>query len=188
MKILFETGNSGKLREVRTKFAPLGIEVQQLDDEYPEIQTDSLEDVVRSGLKWLWERHEKPIIIDDSGLFIEALGGFPGVYSAYVFKTLGIDGVLKQMDGLEDRRAEFRCCAGYVDACGRVITRIGKCPGKIMHKKLGSDGFGYDPIFMPDGYSQTFAELDMESKNQISHRGRAFDALASEIESGISRE
>ena len=106
MKVLFATGNPGKLKEVQAKFANLGFEVEQLVDEYPEIQTDTLEDVVEEGLKWLYERHKLPIIIDDSGLFIEALGGFPGVYSAYVFKTLGCDGILKQMEGLENRCVE----------------------------------------------------------------------------------
>ena len=178
MKVLFATGNPGKLREVQAKFAPLGFEVQQLADEYPEIQADTLEEVVHGGLKWLWERHKIPIIIDDSGLFIQALGGFPGVYSAYVFKTLGCDGILKQMEGLENRKAEFQCCAGYVDANGQIITKMGKSHGNLINEKRGTGGFGYDPIFMPDEHTQTFAELDIESKNNISHRGRAFEALA----------
>ena len=181
MRILFETGNPGKLGEVQAKFAPLGIVVEQLEDEYPEIQTDSLEEVVRNGLGWLWERHETPIMIDDSGLFIEALGGFPGVYSAYVFGTLGNDGILKQMDGIDNRAAEFRCCAGYVDAAGEMITTTGKCQGRIIGGKQGSGGFGYDPIFVPDGHDRTFAELGLDAKNRISHRGRAFEALAAEI-------
>ena len=181
MKVLFATGNAGKLREVQAKFAPLGFEVEQLEDEYPEIQADTLEEVVTEGLKWLWERHKLPIIIDDSGLFIEALGGFPGVYSAYVFKTLGCDGILKQMKGNENRNAEFQCCAGYVDASGKIIFKTGYSQGSIIHEKRGSDGFGYDPIFMHDEHNQTFAELDMESKNKISHRGRAFEELASTL-------
>ena len=181
MKILFETGNPGKLREVQAKFAPLGFEVEQLADEYPEIQADTLEEVVRSGLDWLWDRHKKPIMIDDSGLFIDALGGFPGVYSAYVFRTLGTDGILKQMDSVENRKAEFQCCAGYVDSGGQIFTRTGKSSGQIIKEKRGSGGFGYDPIFMPDGFNKTFAELDLDSKNRISHRGRAFEELAAEL-------
>ena len=177
MKVLFATGNQGKLKEVQAKFAPLGFEVEQLVDEYPEIQADTLEEVVQSGLKWLYDRHKMPIIIDDSGLFIDSLGGFPGVYSAYVFKTLGCDGILKQMDGAENRKAEFQCCAGYVDSQGNIITIMGKSQGNLIHEKRGTGGFGYDPIFVADEHNQTFAELDMESKNKISHRGRAFEAL-----------
>ena len=179
MKVLFATGNPGKLTEVQAIFAPLGYEVEQLVDQYPEIQADTLEEVVADGLKWLYDRHKMPIIIDDSGLFIETLAGFPGVYSAYVFKTLGCDGILKQMEDLDNRRAEFRCCAGYVDNTGQIFLKAGNSQGSIIHENRGSGGFGYDPIFMPDEFSQTFAELDMESKNEISHRGRAFEALAS---------
>ncbi len=188
MKVLFATGNPGKLEEVKAKFASLDFEVEQLEDEYPEIQTDTLEDVVAEGLKWLYERHKLPIIIDDSGLFIEALGGFPGVYSAYVFKTLGSDGILKQMEGLENRRAEFRCCAGYIDANGLVIIKTGYSQGYIIHETRGTGGFGYDPIFMPYEHEQTFAELDMETKNTISHRGRAFEALAVELKVRLLKE
>ena len=179
MKVLFATGNPGKLREVQAIFEPLGFEVQQLVDEYPEIQADTLEEVVASGLRYLFEHHRMPIIIDDSGLFIETLGGFPGVYSAYVFKTLGCKGILKQMEHIDNRRAEFRCCAGYVDKNGQIYLKTGSSQGSIIHEKRGKKGFGYDPIFVPDEHDLTFAELDMESKNKISHRGRAFEALAS---------
>lgn len=188
MKVLFATGNAGKLKEVQAKFSPLGFEVEQLVDEYPEIQADTLEEVVANGLRWLWGRHKMPIIIDDSGLFIETLSGFPGVYSAYVFKTLGCDGVLKQMEGLDNRRAEFRCCAGYVDASNRIILKTGHSQGSIIHETRGTGGFGYDPIFMPYEYNQTFAEIDIISKNKISHRGRAFEKLAIELGTVAKKE
>ncbi|MBA3045962.1 MAG: XTP/dITP diphosphatase [Candidatus Thermoplasmatota archaeon] len=178
MRILFGTGNPGKLREVQALFGALDHEVEQLKDEYPEIQADTLEEVVIAGLEWLWNRHNVPIIIDDSGLFIETLKGFPGVYSAYVFKTLGCRGVLKLLEGDENRTAEFRCCAGYVDANGKIITRSGTSPGRIIHEMRGTGGFGYDPIFVPDGMEKTFAELELDIKNRISHRGMAFAMLA----------
>jgi len=108
LKILFETGNPGKLKEVQAIFGELGHDVQQLKDEYPEVQADTLEEVVEAGLKWLWARHKVPIIIDDSGLFIKSLNGFPGVYSAYVFKTIGCPGVLRLMENQDDRSAEFK--------------------------------------------------------------------------------
>ncbi len=177
MKVLFATGNPGKLREVKAKFAPLGFEVEQLVDEYPELQVDTLEEVVEFGLEWLYGRHKTPIIIDDSGLFIEALGGFPGVYSAFVFKTLGCQGILKQMNGYENRNAEFRCCAGYVDANGNITTRTGISKGYILPEMRGTGGFGYDPIFVPFETCQTFAEMDIDTKNKLSHRARAFEAL-----------
>lgn len=178
MKILFETGNPGKLEEVKAIFAELGHDVQQLKDEYPEIQADTLEEVVESGLDWLWERHHVPIMIDDSGLFINCLNGFPGVYSAYVFKTLGCPGILRLMENQDDRSAEFRCCAGYVDSDGKIIMQSGISKGIIVGEMRGSGGFGYDPIFLPEKETKTFAELDIARKNIISHRGRAFGKLA----------
>ncbi len=155
--------------------------MEQLEDDCPEIQADTLEEVVDAALKWLWDRYHVPIIIDDSGLFIDSLKGFPGVYSAYVLKTLGCPGILKLMDGLEDRGAEFRCCAGYVDAEGKIISRSGLSRGVITDAMRGSDGFGFDPIFAPEGHELTFAELDLNVKNGISHRGRAFAMLVDAI-------
>jgi len=181
VKILFATGNPGKLREVEARFAALGIEVEQLVDEYPEIQSDDLETVVDLGLDWLWERHKMAIIIDDSGLFINALGGFPGVFSAYVFKSLGCGGILKLMDGVKDRSAEFRCCAGFIGLDGKKIIVNGVAEGVIIHEKLGDSGFGYDPIFMPVGEKKTFAQMELDEKNSISHRGRAFAELAARL-------
>jgi XTP/dITP diphosphohydrolase len=178
LRILFETGNLGKLEEVQAIFAELGHDVQQLKDEYPEIQADTLEEVVESGLKWLWERHGVPIMIDDSGLFINCLKGFPGVYSAYVYKTLGCPGILRLMENRDDRSAEFRCCAGYVDQDGKITMRSGISKGIIVGEMRGTGGFGYDPIFLPEKEIKTFAELDLARKNIISHRGRAFGMLA----------
>lgn len=180
MKIYFATGNPGKLKEVSEKFAGIGLEVMQLDDEYPEIQTHRLEEVVRWGLDWLWERHKAPLMIDDSGLFIQAFDAFPGVYSAYVFKALGCEGVLKLMEGVDARQAEFRCCAGYIDGDGQVIL-TGTVKGRIIHEMRGTSGFGYDPIFIPEGQEKTFAQMSVEEKNSMSHRGRAFGLLADKL-------
>ena len=181
MKVLFATGNMGKLQEVKAKFVAHGIEVERLDDRYPELQVDTLEEVVNWGLDWLWNRHKKTLMVDDSGLFIDSLKGYPGVYSAYVFKTLGCEGILKLLEGKKDRSAEFRCCAGYVDSNGVKTLVIGKVKGQIINEKRGTGGFGYDPLFVPDGYEKTFAQMQTDEKNSISHRGRAFDLLAEKL-------
>ena len=95
MKLFFVTGNLGKLAEVRKVFEPLGIEIEQLEGGYPELQASTLEEVVEFGLKWLFEKHgRRPLIIDDSGLFVDALDGFPGVFSAHAFKSLFYCGML----------------------------------------------------------------------------------------------
>ncbi len=180
MRLLFATGNKGKLKEVAEKFSAIGIDIEQLDDEYPEVQTDELENVVKWGLDWLRERRKTPLVIDDSGLFINDLGGFPGVYSAYVFRTLGCKGLLKLMEGCENRQAEFRCCAGHIDR-GRSVIVTGRVQGLIIGEMRGSGGFGYAPLFVPVGEDRTFAEMSVAEKNARSHRGKAFDLLIQKL-------
>ncbi|WP_297487594.1 XTP/dITP diphosphatase [Thermococcus sp.] len=176
MRLAFVTSNPGKVEEARKYFKPLGVEVYQLHIEYPEIQADTLEEVAEYGLEWLAERFEGPFFLDDSGLFIAALNGFPGVYSAYVYKTLGIGGILKLLEGETNRRAHFRSVVAYWD--GEVHLFTGKVEGMITAEPRGAGGFGFDPVFMPDGFDRTFAEMTTEEKNLISHRGRALKAFA----------
>ncbi|CAB50597.1 XTP/dITP diphosphatase [Pyrococcus abyssi] len=175
MKLFFITSNPGKVREAAKFFEPLKIEVIQLKREYPEIQADSLEEVVKFGIEWLKKEIDSPFFIEDSGLFIESLNGFPGVYSSYVYKTIGLDGILKLMEGIEDRKAYFKSVIGYYD--GDVHIFSGVTWGRIANEKRGEGGFGYDPIFIPEGSEKTFAEMTTEEKNSLSHRGKALKAF-----------
>ncbi len=170
------TSNPGKLREYRELLSER-FHVNMKSLEYPEIQADTLEEVVCHALEGLQEY--SPVIIDDSGLFIDALKGFPGVYSAYVMDTLGCDGILKLMEQENDRKANFRCVVGLLDEEIEIFT--GDCPGEIVRSKRGTGGFGYDPIFVPSGYDHTFAEMSVQEKNLVSHRGRAMRALIKHI-------
>jgi XTP/dITP diphosphohydrolase len=118
-----------------------------------------------------------PCIADDTGLEVSALGGQPGVFSArYAGANATYDDnvnlLLKNLDGIEERSATFRTVVCYVDGL-RTFFAEGICTGRIIKERKGSGGFGYDPVFMPDGYSETFAELSSEVKNAISHRGNA---------------
>ncbi|WP_297519792.1 XTP/dITP diphosphatase [Thermococcus sp.] len=176
MRLAFVTSNPGKIEEARKYFEPLGVEVYQLRFPYPEIQADTLEEVAEYGVKWLSERLNSPFFLDDSGLFINALRDFPGVYSAYVYKTLGIDGILKLLEGVDDRSAYFKSVVAYWD--GELHLFKGRVDGEIIHEKKGSGGFGFDPVFRPLGFERTFAEMTTEEKNWISHRGRALKAFA----------
>ena len=176
MRLAFVTSNPGKSEEARKYFEPLGVEVYQLRFPYPEIQADTLEEVAEYGAKWLAERIDGPFFLDDSGLFINALKGFPGVYSAYVYKTLGIDGILKLLEGVDDRSAYFKSVVAYWD--GELHLFKGRVDGEIIREKRGNGGFGFDPVFRPSGFDRTFAEMTTEEKNEISHRGRALKAFA----------
>lgn len=125
---------------------------------------------------------------DDSGLCIEALNGAPGLYSARYAGTQDekIKRILNELDGEENRRAKFVCTMSLVDGSGNIlhITK-GECHGQIIKERKGTNGFGYDPIFLPDGYDITLAQMSDEGKNSISHRGRALVKMIDYIKSSM---
>ncbi|ASJ10625.1 non-canonical purine NTP pyrophosphatase [Thermococcus sp. P6] len=176
MELAFVTSNTGKVEEARKYFEPLGVRVYRLPVAYPEIQADTLEEVALFGVEWLAKKIKGPFFLDDSGLFVEALSGFPGVYSAYVYRTLGIEGLLKLMEGVENRKAHFRSVIAYWDGEAHLFT--GRVDGEITNAPMGTEGFGFDPIFKPEGFDRTFAQMTTAEKNTISHRGRALRAFA----------
>ena len=179
MKLGLVTSNAGKLRELAAALEPAGHTVAQRALEYPEVQAASLGAVVEFGLEWLAQRHAgEALLIDDAGLFVDALGGFPGVYSRYAYDTIGPAGVLALLGDGAERSAEFRCVLGLLlPDGGRQLFR-GSCRGRITRTPRGNGGFGYDPVFVPAGDERTFAELPLAEKNGVSHRGRALAALA----------
>ena len=159
---------------------PLGVEVEHSTADCDEIQADSLREVVLGCLAQLKEQGLRDFVIDDSGLFVPALKGFPGVYSSYALKTVGLDGLLRLLDGTKDRSAYFECCIG---ACigGKEFVVSGRCDGAIALGPSGTEGFGFDPLFVPSGYDRTFAEISIGEKNRISHRGKAVQAFSEEL-------
>ena len=165
--MIFITGNRHKYEEIR-KIIP---KIKMLEMKYPEIQADSLEEVAKYGIEFLKEKIKENFFIEDSGLFIEALKGFPGVFSSYVFKTIGNEGILKLMDGMKDRKARFVSIIAYYD--GEIHMFRGECSGKISFEIRGNKGFGFDAIFIPNGSKKTFGEMDTEEKNKYSHRSKA---------------
>ncbi len=170
-KIIFVTGNEHKVEEARSILSPHGITVEQNNCGYPELQEDELEKIAAFGAEWAVNKLGTEVMVDDSGLFIQALGGFPGPYSAYVFDTLGNDRILKLMDGDTDRSAVFRCVIGYSVPGEKARVFTGEVKGEISKEGKGNTGFGYDPIFGVGG--RTFGEMGEEEKNRLSHRYRA---------------
>lgn len=173
----FATGNPRKAEEVRSILRPYGIDLKIVKVRKIEIQDDSIERIAAFSARILARRIGKPIVVEDTGLFIDALKGFPGPYSAYVYRTIGLKGVLKLMEGVEDRRATFVCVVAYCEPGYRPIVFEGRVRGRIVDEARGSSGWGYDPIFEPDGYDRTYAELG-EYKNEVSHRAEAFRKFA----------
>ncbi len=176
-QLYFITGNMGKLAEIQERVKTLDIKVIQKDLGYPEIQVETLEEVAEYGIKHIQKHLNEPFILEDAGLFIDDLDGFPGVYSKYVFYTIGLKGILKLMENMTKRSAVFRSVYAYAEPNSKPTLFVGECKGTITIKERGTGGFGYDPIFIPDCESKTFAEMSREEKNRYSHRGKALDKL-----------
>jgi len=186
MKILLASRNRDKLKEVRGKVAPMGIEILTPDDfpNLPEIEEDgaTLEENACKKALTLHQITGIPTLADDTGLEVEALGGKPGVYSSRFAgpRASYADNVarlLKELEGVPCRlrEARFRCVLAYAES-GKVRCFEGAIQGMIALETRGDQGFGYDPVFSVPQEGKTFAQLTLERKNQISHRGKALDA------------
>lgn len=184
MKIVFATNNPNKLAEIR-QLMPQGIEILSLKDincleELPET-SDTLEDNAAQKAYYIYDNYGHNCFSDDTGLEIEVLDGRPGVYSArYAGPDCraeeNIQKILAEMKGEENRDASFRTIISLV-IDGREFQFEGEVEGQIIPEKWGDQGFGYDPIFLPDGYEESFAQMTVEEKNIISHRGLAVKKL-----------
>lgn len=177
--IYFVTSNKGKFVEASGIFGDL----TQRDIGYTEIQGDTLEEVAAFGMKEILQsrRLQGPVMLEDAGLFVEALGGFPGVYSAYVQKTIGNEGMLRLMQGVEDRRAFFKSVVAYAEPGQETRMFAGEAHGRIGFEARGTKGFGYDPIFYVS--DRSLGEMELEEKNMISHRAASMRALKEWLES-----
>ena len=184
MILLFVTKNVHKVLEAKTSINLLGlgkyIDIKPINLPKLEIQSDDLRQIALFAAKYAYERSTKeyPIIVEDSGLYIESLNGFPGPYSSYAYRTIGIKGILKLMENVENRRATFVTVIALIHPeLGEKIFE-GHAEGIISKEPRGSRGFGFDPIFIPQGHNKTFAEMNIEEKCKYSHRGAAFRNMA----------
>jgi XTP/dITP diphosphohydrolase len=181
-KIIFVTGNPHKVIEAKGILSPLGIEIVQNNCGYPELQEDGLEAIAGFGAKWAANKLNREVMVDDSGIFIEELSGFPGPYSAYVAKTLGNEMILKLMEGVSNRSASLKCVIGYCRPGEDAMVFSGEVKGNIAKSIRGNLGFGYDPIF--EVFGVTFGEMGDEEKNRTSHRYRALVKFARWLKGG----
>lgn len=167
------TSNAGKAAEVAAFFGG-SLEVDHIALEVPEYRSNDIAEIARGKARFAYRQLKTPLIVDDTGFFIDALEGFPGPYAAYVLNSIGNAGILKLMEGISDRNARFTTGIAYADEHGiQVFT--GTLEGKIALCPRGTNGFGYDPIFELD--KKTLAEISMDEKSRISHRGRALSSF-----------
>jgi XTP/dITP diphosphohydrolase len=180
-KLYFITSNKGKVKEATEKLRPLGYSVIQKDLGYPEVQADSLEEVALQGIAHIQAKYHQAFMLEDAGLFIETLQGFPGVYSKYVFFTIGLPGILRLLERKKNRNAVFRSVYAYNEPGKTPVIVVGECSGMISSVQRGKHGFGYDPLFVPHGSEKTFGEMTIGEKNQFSHRSKALEKLVTEL-------
>ncbi len=174
VEVAFVTSNPGKVREARALLAPYGVTVRWLRRTLPEPQAESLEEVARAKLAAVGPRSGY-VLVEDSGLFVRSLGGFPGVYSAHLLKLWRFGPILELLRR-RDRRASYRAVAA-LSLGNRRWTFRGEVRGAIARAPRGRNGFGYDPIFVPRGFDRTFGELPPSTKDQLSHRARALRSV-----------
>jgi len=186
MKLVFATNNLNKLKEVQS-LVPEHIELLSLSDigcneDIPETQA-TIEGNAIQKAEYLVEYYGYNCFADDTGLEVNALDGEPGVYSARYAglqrdANENMDKLLDKLENSEDRSAQFKTVIA-LHLNGELKTFTGICKGQITTEKHGNKGFGYDPIFKAEGYDQTFAEISLEEKNKIGHRGKAVNQLIS---------
>lgn len=206
--IVFATNNRHKLEEIRSilgeDFEVLSLSDIGCHEDIPET-SDTLEGNAMQKAQYVFDKYGYDCFADDTGLEVEALGGEPGIYSARYAALDGDDSIshdseanmaklLRKLEGIENRKARFRTAIALITNTDNSPSLIGRdgvglhlfegiVNGTIIRERRGGEGFGYDPIFQPEGYDQTFAELGVEVKNHISHRARAVKKLADYLKS-----
>lgn len=185
-KVVFASHNAGKIKEIKELLQPFGINVKSaLDMELPDVEETGSTFAENSLLKsqTIAELTGLPCIADDSGLCVDALNGAPGVYSARYAPNRdfdkGMEKLLAEMaqSPNKSRKAHFSCVISLAFPNGGYELFEGRVDGHIATEKQGNGGFGYDPLFIPDGFAKSFAQMSKDEKNQVSHRGRAVEKL-----------
>lgn len=183
-KILFATGNQGKIDEAK---AMLGVSLEIANIQIDEVQSMDLEYVARKKAQAAFDVLKKPVITDDVGLFIDAWKGFPGPFAKFVLETMGVDGLLDLLKNETNRKVIVKSGVAYHD--GENIHYFeGEVQGSLATEQRGIEGFGFDPIIIPDRETQTYAEMGIEGKNRISHRRRALDKLKVYLDSQVGQK
>jgi len=177
----FVTGNVHKFNEARHVLSRFSIATAMLNIEAIEIQDDNLKKIANTSVTDAAQKSDLLVFVEDAGLFIKALNGFPGPYSSYIYRTIGTKGILKLMERIKQRNAYFHSVVSFSDPRRKPepLCFEGRVDGKITYEERGNQGFGFDPIFQPYGGSgATFAQMSTEEKNRHSHRAQALTKFA----------
>jgi len=178
MKLLFATSNENKIKEASEI---LGIEVIGKEIDLPEIQAIDVKKIIEKKAREAYNEVKEPIIVEDTGLYIESLNGFPGALIKWMLKSIDNQGICDLIKHKDNKNAYAETCVGYFDGSQLQIFS-GRINGKIASTVKGETGFGWDPIFIPENYDRSFAEMNDEEKNKISMRKIAFSKLKEFLE------
>lgn len=196
LTLCFATHNQHKLAEIQALFSQHKLAVRLVSladlachDDIPETG-HTLEENALLKARYVWQKYGISCFADDTGLEVEALGGMPGVYSARYAglqkdEQANLKKLLQELLGQANRRARFRTCIAFISSQGREYLFDGSIYGQITHEPMGKQGFGYDPIFMPDGERRTFAQMTQQEKNEISHRAKAFQLFCQWLQKNV---
>ncbi len=177
-RVLFlATGNLHKVKEAAAILAEFRIRVRRVESPKVEIQSDDIVEIASFASDELSRRHSGVVAVEDSGLFVDSLKGFPGPFSSYAYQAIGPIGILRLLGGSSRRRARFRAAVAVSRSGHTLKTFTGEVRGRIAHSTRGDNGFGFDPIFIPTGRLRTFGEMSVAEKNRLSHRQKAFRQL-----------
>ena len=172
--LVFVTSNPNKAREASQI---LGVNITHNNPgELMEIQTSDVLALVEYKAIKAWEIIKSPLLVEDSGLFFDAWNGLPGAFVKWFEQSIGCSGILKMLGPFENRKAVALCCVGFNNG-SRIQVVKGEVRGHIADKEIGVNGFGWDTIFIPEGYDRTYGEMSAEEKNAISHRKIALESL-----------
>jgi len=180
LPLVFVTSRPEKAEEARR----FGFVVETLHLDLPELQSLDSADVVEAKARAAYEKIARPVLVEDSGLALSAWGGFPGALVRWLEKSAGVAAIPRMLGDWEDRRATAICVVAWFNGA-RMVSARGECAGEIAQRPRGDSGFGWDSIFIPEGSSQTFAELGPEGKDRVSHRRRAWEALSARMPEGV---
>jgi len=176
--VAFATSNRGKIEEARIVLSPFGMAVRPFNGKGLEIQAETVSEVAAFSAEVASRKHGRALIVEDAGLFVDSLQGFPGPFSSYVYKTLGIGGLLSLLEGARSRRASFRSAVAYCEPAGEPRVFEGLVTGRISKSPSGENGFGFDPVFVPTGSRRSMGQLTLMQKCEVSHRGEALRKFA----------
>jgi XTP/dITP diphosphohydrolase len=176
--VAFATSNRGKIEEARIALSPFGIAVRPFNGKGLEVQAETVSEVAAFSARVASRRYRRALIVEDAGLFVDSLQGFPGPFSSYVHKTLGIAGLLSLLEGARSRRASFKSAVAYCDPAGEPRVFEGIVTGRISRSPSGDNGFGFDPVFVPTGSRRSMGQLTLGEKCAVSHRGAALRKFA----------